>query len=102
MAKNHHGKKRADRRPQDADHGLLVVHRQVAPCKDREEFAIGPDVAPVMALGAPRLEDEDAIAGGGFGAHAGEATDLIISRTRSAKRSRPKRARTCAARSLPL
>ena len=59
---DHHGQERPDDRPGDADHGLLVAHGDVAPGEDREELAIVPEVRPVVALGAARLEDEDALA----------------------------------------
>ena len=59
---DHHGQERPDHRPGDADDGLLVAHRDVAPGQDREQLAIGPEVAPIVALGAAGLEDEHALA----------------------------------------
>src|SRR3954454_25337577 len=97
--KDHHRQKRADHGPGGADHGLLVAYRDVAPGKDREQLAIGPDVAPVVTLGPARFEDEDLLASGkrrltdAAGVHTGGKTRSRARRSRAANASRPKRAR---------
>ena len=62
-----HGQSRPHNRPDDADHGLLVTHRDVAPREDGEEFAIGPDIAPVVAFRSARFENQ----------HAGRSGSLL-------------------------
>ena len=44
-------------RPQRADHGLLVAHRQIAPREHLEQLTIAPQVEPVVALLAAGLKN---------------------------------------------
>jgi hypothetical protein len=55
---DHHCQERADDGPSDADDGLLVADSHIAPGEDREQLAIGPEVAPVMPLGPAGSEDQ--------------------------------------------
>ena len=45
--------------PQDADDGLLVSDRHVAPGQHVKKFPVAPQVAPIVALGAAGFDDED-------------------------------------------
>ncbi len=54
---NHHGQEGPDQRPGDADDGLFVADRNVAPGEDLEELPVVPEVAPVVLLGAAGFED---------------------------------------------
>jgi len=45
--------------PEHADCRLLVADHHVAPRKDVEQFAITPEVAPVLAFGATGFDDQD-------------------------------------------
>src|SRR5918999_3161226 len=38
-------------------HGLCVVYQEVAPGEEIEPLAVAPQILPVMALGAPGLDD---------------------------------------------
>ena len=56
---DNHGQERPDHRPGSADHRLLVAHRQIAPSEHIEQFAITPQIAPIVALLPSRLDDDD-------------------------------------------
>src|SRR5262249_48869483 len=56
--KDHHREERADEGPCGADHGLLVAHGHVAPRQHPEQLAIGPQIAPVMAVGPAPFDDK--------------------------------------------
>src|SRR5258708_31275664 len=54
---DNHGQKRAHNSPSDADQRLPVTYRDIAPGKDREQFAVAPEVAPVVALDSSCFQD---------------------------------------------
>src|SRR5262249_40595354 len=56
---HHHREKGPHQRPSQADDGLLIADRDVAPGQNVEEFAVTPQISPVVALSQPRLYDED-------------------------------------------
>lgn len=60
--KDDHRQQRTQQRPGDADRGLFVADREVTPSKEEEEFAVVPEVAPVLARRATGLDDEFLIA----------------------------------------
>ena len=55
---DHHGHERPHEGPDDADHGLLVAHRHVAPGQDEEQLPVAPEIDPVLVIGAARFEDQ--------------------------------------------
>ena len=55
---DHHGHERPHEGPDDADHGLLVAHRDVAPGQDEEELPVAPEIEPVLVVGPARFEDQ--------------------------------------------
>jgi hypothetical protein len=52
-----HGEKRADEGPGHTDYRLLVADEKVAPRQEIEQFAVTPQIAPVVTLGAASFED---------------------------------------------
>jgi len=58
-----HGQQWTTQRPHDADDGLLVAHQDIAPRQEEEQFAVAPQVAPVMALCSACLDDKYGLVG---------------------------------------
>ena len=56
---HHHRQKRPDQCPYQADDGLLVSDRHVAPGQHVKKLPVAPQVAPIVALGAAGFDDED-------------------------------------------
>ena len=56
--KHDHGQERSDDGPGRANHRLLVADRDVTPRQHLEQFAITPQIEPVVAFGAAALDDE--------------------------------------------
>ena len=55
---HHHRQERADERPGGANHRLLVAYRDVAPSQDLKQFAVMPQIAPIVPLGAAGFNDQ--------------------------------------------
>ena len=51
-----HGEERTDDAPGNSHDGLLVADEDVAPGQEIKQFAVAPKVAPVVFLGAARLQ----------------------------------------------
>ena len=56
--KDQHGEQGLQEGPGDADDRLLVADGDIAPGEHPEQFAIAPEVTPVVPLGAAGFEDE--------------------------------------------
>ena len=69
-----------DQRPDDAEHGLLVAHLDVAPGEEAQQFAETPEVAPVVPAGAAGLEDQFGSFVGGHGVRRGRRRDAARKR----------------------
>jgi hypothetical protein len=52
------GEERPDDSPGDADDGLFVSDKDVAPGEEVEQLAVAPEVAPVVLLGAAGFYEE--------------------------------------------
>ena len=55
---DHHGHKRTNHRPRDADDGLVVAHQDVPPREDVEQFPEVPQVLPILLLGPAGFDDQ--------------------------------------------
>src|SRR5262249_31837527 len=60
---HHHGQERSDDGPGRTDHGLFVANGDIAPSENLKEFAVTPQVDPIMAFGTATFYDEHVLAG---------------------------------------
>jgi hypothetical protein len=55
---NDHGQEGPHEGPGQADHRLLVTHRDIAPGENEEQLLVTKQVSPISSVGTPGLEDE--------------------------------------------